>query len=90
MELTREEAMQILLTALMQQPQAEQKPEPVKPVQTYPIMIGIPEAAERTGLTYNAIRKMCINNQIVHVRAGKRWLVNWEKMVEYLNGDANA
>lgn len=86
--ITREDAMKILLAALMQTP-TEEKPAPEPKPITYPIMVGIPEAAARTGLSYNAIRKMCINNQIVHVRAGSRWLVNWEKLVEYLNGESH-
>lgn len=49
-------------------------------------MITINEASKRTGISYDFLRKMCLNNQIVHVRAGAKYLLNWARLVEYLNG----
>jgi|GluameStandDraft_1065615.scaffolds.fasta_scaffold140611_1 hypothetical protein len=48
-------------------------------------MITLREAADRTGISYNRLRKMCINRQIVHIKAGCKFLINWDKLVDYLN-----
>ncbi len=48
-------------------------------------MVTLKEASSRTGISYDRLRKMCINNQIVHIKAGSKFLLNWEKLVDYLN-----
>lgn len=48
-------------------------------------MVTLKEASRRTGISYDRLRKMCINRQIVYIRAGCKFLINWEKLVEYLN-----
>ncbi len=50
-----------------------------------PEMVTLKEASSRTGISYDFLRKMCLNNQIVYVKAGTKYLVNWGKLVEYLN-----
>lgn len=50
-----------------------------------PQMATINEAAELTGLAKYFIRQLALKNQIKNVRAGKKILVNIEKLVEYLN-----
>ena len=50
-----------------------------------PEMITLKEASKRTGVSYDFLRKMCLSNQIVHVKAVCKYLVNWGKLVEYLN-----
>lgn len=50
-----------------------------------PTMITIREAAKRTGVSYDFVWKLCRSNQIVYVKAGKKFLVNFEKFVEFLN-----
>lgn len=52
-----------------------------------PKMITINEAKEMTGLSYDALRKMCIHNKIVHIRVGTKYYINTEKLVEYLNAE---
>lgn len=52
---------------------------------TVPRMVGLAEASKQTGLSYDHLRKLCLQNKIVHVRAGVRYLINLEKLVEYLN-----
>lgn len=52
---------------------------------TVPTMLSIKETSTRTGVSYDYIRKLCLRNQIVHIRAGKKYLVNFEKFVEFLN-----
>ena len=50
-----------------------------------PTMLTIKEAAEKTGVSYDCIRKLCLQNKIVHIRAGTKYLINFEKFVDYLN-----
>ena len=48
-------------------------------------MVTLKEAASRTGISYDRLRKMCINRQIVHIKAGNKFLLNWDRLVEYPN-----
>lgn len=48
-------------------------------------MVTLKEASSRTGISYDRLRKMCINNQIVYIKAGSKFLLNWGKLMEYLN-----
>lgn len=51
-----------------------------------PKMLTLKETSELTGLSYGGLRHMCINNEIVHVRVGRKYFINAEKLTEYLNG----
>ena len=53
-----------------------------------PEMLTIKEAAGRTGLSYDFIRKLCLQGKIVFVRTGSKYLVNMGKLVDYLNNGA--
>jgi len=56
-----------------------------------PKMATINEAAEITGLAKFHIWQLALQNKIIHLRAGKKILINMEKLIEYLNeGDAQA
>lgn len=48
------------------------------------MMLTIKEASELTGLSYNAIRQMCIKGEIPFIKAGSKYLINKEKLLEYL------
>lgn len=50
-----------------------------------PTMLTIKETAEKTGVAIHFIRSLAIRNEIVHVRCGKKYLINFEKFIEYLN-----
>ena len=51
-------------------------------------MLTIKEAAALVeGLTEYRVRQMCINNQIPHIMAGKKYLINRDKFLSYLRGD---
>lgn len=50
-----------------------------------PTMLTIKEAAQRTGVAAHFVRNLVLNNKIVHVRCGRKYLVNLEKFVDYLN-----
>lgn len=50
-----------------------------------PIMWTIKQASQNTGLSYDFIRKLCLQDKIVHVKAGRKYFVNSEKLVEFLD-----
>lgn len=50
-----------------------------------PKMKTIAQLMEETGMSYNAIRKLCLDNKIVHIRAGTKYLINEQKFIDYLN-----
>lgn len=52
-----------------------------------PKMKTIQQLADETGVSYNAIRKWCLEKQIVFVKTGKKYLINVEKFYSFLNGD---
>lgn len=56
-------------------------------IDTYliPTMLPINDIVSKTGLSYNYIRTLCMQNRITYVRAGKKYLVNLEKFIEFLN-----
>lgn len=57
---------------------------------TVPRMVGITEASKQTGLSYDFIRKLCLQDKIVYVRAGVKYLINLDKLLEFLNqGEKN-
>ena len=55
-------------------------------VEMIPEMVTIREASERSGLSYYTIRRLCLTDKIVHIKTGTKFLVNWNKFLEYLNG----
>ena len=50
-------------------------------------MIGLKEAAQRTGLSYDRIRKWCLDGKVANIRSGKKIFVNWGKLCEKLGAD---
>ena len=50
-------------------------------------MVTIKEAAEKTGLSYYYIRKLCLEKKVVHITAGRKVLINEEKFINFLNGE---
>lgn len=50
-----------------------------------PTMLSIKETAKKTGVAEFYIRKLVAKNEICFVKAGKKYLINLEKFVEYLN-----
>lgn len=63
---------------------------PIEEEKQIPEMLTIKEAAGRTGLSYDFIRKLCLQGKIVFVRTGSKYLVNMGKLVDYLNNGATA
>ena len=56
---------------------------------TIPRMRTLKETAAIMGLSYNFIRTLCLQNKIVYVKAGNKFLVNVDKLIEYFNGGNN-
>ena len=54
-------------------------------IEMIPEMVTIPECSKRTGVSYDWIRKLCLQGRIVYIRAGNKYLINFGKFVEYLN-----
>ena len=52
-----------------------------------PTMLTLQEAVKRTGLSYNYIRQGCMNGTIVHIKCGRKYLVNLDKLILMLNGE---
>lgn len=50
-----------------------------------PRMLTIKETAKETGLAEYFIRQLCISGEIVTVKAGSKYLVNLDRLIEYLN-----
>lgn len=61
--------------------------DPVPVVDIIPEMLTLEQTSKRSGLSYDALRKMCLNNKIVYIRVGKKFLINWNRFVDYLNGE---
>ncbi len=52
-----------------------------------PYMTSISESAEQTGCSYGYIRKLIDSNVIKYVKSGNKFLVNFNDLVDYLNGE---
>lgn len=57
---------------------------------TIPEMITLREASKRTGLSYDYLRKGCLEGRFIHVRAGQKFLINFGKLCDVLNGEGGA
>ena len=52
------------------------------------VMLTIKEAAALVeGLTEYRVRQMCINDQVPHIIAGKKYLINKDLFLRYLRGE---
>lgn len=51
-----------------------------------PEMLPIAEVHRRHPyLSYDFLRKACLSGKIVHVRAGSKFLINYSRLVDWLN-----
>lgn len=50
-----------------------------------PTMLTLNEAAKATGLSYGHLRALCLKKEIVFIRSGNKYLINLEKLIQYLN-----
>lgn len=52
-----------------------------------PVMLTVPEVYARTGLSVREVRRLCNAGVLAHIRVGtrgKKYLVNFDSVVEYL------
>lgn len=50
-----------------------------------PTMLTINETAARSGLARHYLRQLCVQGRICYVKAGSKYLINFERLVEFLN-----
>lgn len=50
-----------------------------------PRMRTIKEVSAETGISYDALRKMCLRKQIPAMKCGKKFLINVDKFIDMLN-----
>lgn len=55
-------------------------------LQKLPVMKSIKEMVKLMGFSYTHLRNLCLENKIVYVRAGKKYLINYDRFCDYLNG----
>ncbi len=55
-------------------------------IKELPKMKTLKEMVLLTGLSYTYLRHLCLNNEIVHIRAGNKYLINYDRFIDYLNG----
>lgn len=58
---------------------------PIKDPDAVPVMLTIDQAREKTGLSYDFLRKLCLQGKIVSIRAGSKYLINQDALITYLN-----
>lgn len=51
-----------------------------------PTMLTIRQTAERTGLSRYYLRQACERNEITHIKSGRMVLINYERLIDHLNG----
>lgn len=54
--------------------------------QMIPEMVSIREAANRTGLAQDCLRRWCLQDKIVYVMSGNKYYINFSLLCEFLNG----
>lgn len=52
-----------------------------------PRMEPIKTAAAESGLSYDAIRKLCLQGKITYIRSGSKYLINMDRFADFLNGE---
>ena len=57
----------------------------VSELKKLPNMKSIKEMAQLTNLSYSFLRQLCLQNKIVHIRTGKKYLINYDRFIDYLN-----
>lgn len=53
--------------------------------QVIPEMLTIQEVSNRTKLSYDTIRRFCLDGKIVYIKTGNKFLVNWSSVLDYFN-----
>lgn len=48
-------------------------------------MLSLKQAAAETGLSYYCLRNLCLENKVAHITSGTKYLINADRLEEYLN-----
>lgn len=51
-----------------------------------PNMVTVKELARLTHISEYAIRRLCATKQITYIKAGTKFLINYDRFIDYLNG----
>lgn len=54
-------------------------------IELIPEMISLREASSRTHISYDRLRKFCLEDKVVYIRSGNKFLINFGKLIDYLN-----
>lgn len=54
--------------------------------QNAPQMLTVKELSERTGVSEHIIRKLCKTGEIHYIKTGVKYLINYNRFLDYLNG----
>lgn len=52
-----------------------------------PHMVTVKALAKATGISEYSIRALIQQDKIVYIKAGKKYLINFDKFIGYLNGE---
>ena len=50
-----------------------------------PRMLTIKEVSKESGVSEHFVRSLCWQNKITYVKAGRKFLINYDRYVDYLN-----
>lgn len=50
-----------------------------------PLMLSIKETAAKSGLSVATVRALIKAGKVVHINTGRKYLINWERFIEYLD-----
>ena len=51
-----------------------------------PHMLTIKETSAQTGVSEHHIRQLCKTNKIQYIKTGVKYLINYDRFIDYLNG----
>lgn len=51
-----------------------------------PRMLTVKQTAEETGLPERFVRRLCASGEIVTVKSGCKYLINLDRLIDFLNG----
>ena len=51
-----------------------------------PVILSIRQCAKRLGVSYSFIEQLVLENKILYFKSGKKRLINYQSLVDYLNG----
>ena len=55
-----------------------------------PTMLTVNETAERCNLAKHYVRQLCLQKKIICHKAGNKYLINYDKFIDYLNNGDNS